>query len=102
MEKAEQFIDQLITDKNLPGLTDSVRAELKNDLLQRLIDQIDRAAIERLPEDKAIELSSKLDDPNFGPEQVSQFLVDSGVDLQNVALETMVSFRALYLGKEAF
>lgn len=97
----DQFIDQLIKDKNLPFSSVEVRNELKAQLAQELANQIDRAAIEALPEDKAVELSNKLDDPDFGPEQVSDFLVNSGIDLNQIALETMIRFRAFYLGEKA-
>lgn len=98
MENVEQFIDQLITDKGVSGLTDEVRAELRTDLTQRLMDQIDRAVINALPEEKAIELSEKLDDENFGDDQINDFVRDSGVDVQRISLETMLKFRELYLG----
>ncbi|MFV0485001.1 MAG: hypothetical protein ACK5MU_02100 [Candidatus Saccharimonadales bacterium] len=98
MGNVEQFIDQLITDKGVSGLTDEVRTELRADLTQRLVDQIDRAVINALPEDKAIELSEKLDDDNFGDDQVNDFIRDSGVDVQKISLETMLRFRELYLG----
>ena len=97
----DDFINQVITDKNLSGLTDEVREQLVEDLRQRLMDQIDRAIIDALPEDKAIEFSNKLDDENFGDEQVQQFMNDSGVDMQGVTLATMLRFRELYLGAGA-
>lgn len=78
-----------------------MRQELKQDLTQRLMDQIDRAALAALPEDKAIELANKLDDENFSDEDAAEFMKNSGVDLQSVALETMMRFRELYLGDKA-
>lgn len=98
MENVEQFIDQLITDKGISGLTDEVRAELRTDLMQRLMDQVDRAVINALPEEKAIELSEKVDDENFGDDEVNEFIRNSGVDVQRISLETMLKFRELYLG----
>jgi len=97
MENVEQFIDQLIDEKDY-NLEDDVRLELKKDMLNRLLDQIDKATINALPEDKAIELADKLDDPNFTDDQVSEFMRNSGLDLERIALETMVQFRLLYLG----
>ncbi len=97
MDNVEQFIDQLIDEKDL-NLEDDVRQELKADMINRLLDQIDQASINALPEEKAIELADKLDDPDFTDEQVSEFIRNSGVDLERVALETMIQFRLLYLG----
>ncbi len=97
MEAIDKFIDQLLKDKGLTGLDAEVEAQLKRDLGQRLMDQIDRAVIEALPEEKAIELSAKLDDDNFSQEDTTKFIQDSGVDMQRVSLETMLKFRDLYL-----
>ena len=100
MENVEQFVDQLIDEKGL-GVEGDVREQLKLDMMERLLDQIDKASINALPEDKAIELADKLDDENFTDEQVAEFMRNSGVDLQRVALETMLQFRILYLGQDA-
>ena len=97
MDNVEQFIDQLIDEKDL-NLEDDVRQELKVDMINRLLDQIDAASINALPEDKAIELADKLDDPDFSDDDLTEFMRNSGVDLEKVALETMVQFRLLYLG----
>ena len=102
MDQLAQFIDQLIKDKHLPTTDEKVLAELKADLTQRLVDQIDRAAIEALPEEKAIELAEKLDDPNFGAEQTTAFLKESGVEFEQVVANTMVAFRRMYLGEEIY
>lgn len=98
MENVEQFIDQLIDDKGIE-LTEEVRQQLKVDLIERLLDQIDRASINALPEDKAIELADLLDDENFSDEQMTAFMRESGVNLEAVALQTMMQFRLLYLGQ---
>ena len=98
MENVEAFIDQLIDEKGYTTLDEVARNELKRDMIQRLMDQIDRAAINALPEEKAAELSEKLDDPNFTNEGAGKFMQESGVDLQQVALTTMLQFRSLYIG----
>ena len=99
MENVEAFVDQLIEEKGYSDLDDNVRAELRSDMVKRLLDQIDMAAINALPEDKAIELADKIDNEDFDDEKVMQYIQDSGIDLQRVALETMLQFRMLYLGE---
>ena len=100
MENVEAFVDQLIEEKGYSDLGDDVREELRNDMITRLLDQIDMAAINALPEEKAIELADKIDnEADFDDDKVMQFIQDSGVDLQQVALETMLQFRMLYLGE---
>ena len=97
MENVEQFIDQLIDEKDL-NLEDDVRQELKVDMINRLLDQIDKASVNALSEEQAIELAEKLEDPEFTDEQIAEYMRNSGVDLERVALETMMQFRLLYLG----
>ena len=101
MEQVDEFIDRLIEERGSEGLSNDAKVELKKTLTQELLNQIDKAAIYALPEDKAIELAKKTDNPNFTDEDMAKFIQDTGVDLQTVALNTMVEFRKFYLqGKE--
>ena len=43
MENVEAFVDQLIEEKGYSDLGDDVREELRNDMITRLLDQIDMA-----------------------------------------------------------
>lgn len=97
MQNLDDFMESLLQEKNI-DVDGEVREQLKEDMTQRLLTQIDRATLNRLSEEQAIELSNKLDDPNFGDEQVADYMKQCGVDTQQVALETMLQFRALYLG----
>lgn len=99
MEQIDEFMDRLIEERGSTGLSKDDKKELKKTLTQELLDQIDKAAIYALPEDKAIELAKKTDDPNFTNDDVAKFIQDSGVDLQQVALHTMVEFRNFYLAE---
>lgn len=97
MQNLDDFMESLLQEKGI-NVEGEVRDQLKADMTQRLLNQIDRATLNRLSEEQAIELSDKLDDPNFGDEQASEYIKKCGIDAQQVALETMVQFRALYLG----
>lgn len=99
MDNVEQFIDQLLDTRGVEA-EGEVREQLKQDMRQRLLDQIDRAVINALPEDKLEELSAKLDDENFSDDEMFKFVSESGVDAQRIALETMLQFRYLYLGED--
>ena len=101
MQSVDDFIEQLITEKGITGLEPEVMSELKKDMKERLLDQIDHAAIMQLSDEKADELVAKLDDPNFTNDDMADFMEKSGVDLTQVALETMLQFRNLYLNSEA-
>lgn len=100
MQNIDEFIESLLNDKGVE-VEPEIREELKADMKAKLLDQIDRAAIQALPEDKAAELAKKVEDPNFTNEDMTKFIQDSGVNLTEVALDTMLKFRGFYLGTEA-
>lgn len=100
MQNIDEFIESLLNDKGIEVEPD-IREDLKADMKKRLEDQINRAAIQALSEEKADELAKKLEDPNFTNEDMAKFMQDSGVNLAEVALETMLKFRGFYLGTEA-
>lgn len=99
MENINQFIRQILADNGVTGLDEDVMDNLVAEMREYLINQIDIAAISKLPDDKAEELKSKMEDPNFSDEDLQEFMKNSGVDLTQVALNTMLKFRSLYLNK---
>ncbi len=95
-------IDDLVEDilnKKGENIDPDIRQAMADDMKKRLIDQINRAAIMQLSEEKADELTRLIDNPNFTNEDMTQFMVNSGVNLMEVTLDTMLKFRELYLGK---
>ncbi len=100
MQNIDEFIESLLNDKGITDVEPDVKEDLKADMKKRLEDQIDRAAIQALSEEKAAELSEKLEDPNFSNEDMAKFMQDSGVNLTEIALDTMLKFRGFYLGTE--
>ena len=100
MENMDQFIRQILADNGVAGLDDDVMENLVKEMREYLIDQIVAAAISKLPDDKAEELKNKMEDPNFSDEDLQEFMKNSGVDLTQVALNTMLRFRNLYLNKQ--
>ena len=99
-EKAvSSFIDGILEKKNLPGIkSDQVLHYVRQDMTEKLLDQIDRALIEALPEDRAVEFDKLLDQEGVTPEVVQRFIVDAGVDVAKVTALTMLQFKELYLG----
>lgn len=101
MQSVDEFIDTILNEKGITDVEPDIREDLKKDMKQRLLDQINKAAVMQLSEEKAAELASLIDDPEFTNEKMTEFMKNSGVNLAEVALETMLRFRALYLGTEA-
>jgi len=93
----DKFIDEIITAKKLPGINDEVRLQLVSDMKERLLDQINRALIEALPEEKIDEFNLILDNESVNDDEVQKFISQSGVDVQKVTIKTMLLFRDLYL-----
>ena len=100
MQNIDDFIESLLKDKGITDIEPEVKATLKADMKQKLLDQIDRAAVQALPENKAEELAKLVDQPDFDNEKMTKFIQDSGVNLTEVAAETMLKFRSFYLGEE--
>lgn len=98
MQSIDDFIESLLNDKGITDVDPEIRTELKEDMKKRLMDQINKAAIMKLSEEKATELAELVDDPNFTDEKMTKFMQDSGVNLTEVALDTMLKFRSFYLG----
>lgn len=98
MQNIDDFLESLLNDKGITDVDPEIRAELKEDMKTRLMDQINRAAIMELSEEKAAELADLVDDPEFNDEKMAKFMQESGVNLTEVALDTMLKFRGFYLG----
>lgn len=100
MQTVDDFIEQLLVDKGITDIEPDVRAELKEDMKKRLLDQIDRTAVMKLSEEKANELAELIDDPDFTEEKMAEFMQNSGVNLAEIATDTMLRFRNFYLGAQ--
>lgn len=92
-----KFINDIIDAKGYKTLDGDVRRQLEQDLKNRLLDQIDRAVLRALPENK-IDGFNDLLDRNASQQEVQQYIANSGVYTKKITLETMLRFRSLYLG----
>lgn len=96
MDQLDQFIKEIIDTKQLPGITEEAKAGLLEEMRERLLDMLNRALVEALPEDKLAGFSALLDE-DASDEQVQNYIVENGVDVQKVTAQTMLAFRTLYL-----
>lgn len=97
MNQLDAFIEEIIDKKNLPGVTEEAKQWLIQDMETRLLDTINRALINELPEDKLEGFSSLMDNENITDEEVQKYLTDNGVDVVKTTTKTMLAFRDLYL-----
>lgn len=98
MADVDKFINQMLDDKKISGETPVSRRYLVADLRRQLMEQIDREMISALSDDQLELLSSLLDRDDLTDEQLQNFFQRCGVDSQAVVFNTMMRFRALYLG----
>ena len=97
VDELDQFVEEMVTAKGLSGLTDEVRQQLVSDMKHQLLDQINRALINELPEDRVAQFDTMLDDSSIDATALQRFIVDAGVDVQKVTARTMLQFRDLYI-----
>ncbi len=97
MDQLDAFIKEIIDTKQLPGITEEAKAGRAEEMRERLLDQINRALIDSLPDDKVEALSQLLDGDTVDDAQIQAFVADSGVNVEEVTAKTMIAFRALYL-----
>lgn len=100
MQNIDEFIESLLNEKGITNVEPEIREELKADMKARLLDQIDRAAVQALNEEQAAKLAKLVESPDFTNEKMTQFIQDSGVNLAEITLNTMLMFRNFYLGTE--
>lgn len=97
-DELDTFVRDMLAEKNLPGLEDeAVRDQLVDDLKEELLDQVDRAVALAIPEDKIEGFNALLENSETSDETLSEYIANSGVDMQQVAADTIVKFRELYL-----
>ncbi len=97
-DPVDQFVGQIIDQKNLAGITPEIKRQVVTELKGRLMDQIDRAMINALNRDQLDKFNALLDDQNTTDQQMQNFFANSGINSQQVALDTMLKFREFYLG----
>ena len=100
MDDIDSFIDNLITEKNLRGLTPEGRTQVASELKATITEQINRAILNQLPDEKLDELNDLLDRGDMNEAKMQEFLMNSGVDIAKVTTETLLYFRAFYLGEQ--
>ena len=98
MQSIDDFIESLLKEKGITDVEGDIKEDLKNEMKNELMNQINEAAIYELSEDKAAELTELMNDPNFSNEQMTEFIQQSGVNLTQVTLDTMLKVRNFYLG----
>ena len=99
MQKINDFIEGLLKEKGIFIDDEEVKKQVVADMTNKLEEEINRASIEALDEEKTEELAKKIDDMDDA--KVAEFLKNSGVDIEKITDEVMQRFREFYLNGEA-
>ena len=95
----DQFADALLTEKGITGLDENTRLGVIAEIKSALVEQINRAILMQLPEEKLDELNEKMDSGHFSNTDMQNFVVNCGVNINQITAETMLKFKAFYLGQ---
>lgn len=92
----QSFVDEILRDKGADSIPDEVYEQLRQDLANRLEDQINREIINHLPADQLDEYNELLD---IGTdEQIQEYIARNVPASPRLAAEVMQEFRESYLG----
>lgn len=93
MQNIDEFVDRLLSEKGIYDAGPDYKEELK----EKILDQIDEAALEKLSDESLAELARLVDDPTFDGHKMRDYIVRAGIDVNNVAETTMQTFRTQFL-----
>lgn len=96
-QELDGFVNSLIERKNLKGLTAEGRERVARELKELLTEQINRAILEALPEDKLDLIDEITSRENYSPEEIQKVIAESGVNVAKITTETLLYFESLYL-----
>lgn len=101
-EVMDLYIARLVADKGLREADRAQHGKISHQVQLEFEEACEKAFIDALPDEKAIELNQKMaDDPNFTDAQIEDFFATALPDAEQIMIDTMTKFRAEYLGKDA-
>lgn len=92
------FVDKLLADKGLELSADE-RQKLRAKMLSEVNEAIEQAIIRALPDEKLVELAALTERPDATDEAIEAVFESSGVDFQEVAMQTMTDYRQKFLSE---
>ena len=100
-ETIDLFIEGIMDEKGVSAPTPEIEADLKNELKDQLLREIDRSLIGELPDDKLEELN-RLATANgqIKPDVIAKMVEESNLDVTDIVGTTMARFREIYLKDE--
>lgn len=94
----EDFVEELVAQKDFGTVTNEVMGQIKEDLLDRVDSHINVAILNALPSSKLAEFQTLLDKEDF--EKIKGFVERHIPNLQEVLTAALQNFALIYLGKK--
>lgn len=91
------FVDKLIEEKGFPDLVPEVKQEIKQDLMTRLDNFITARIIARLSDQDVLQFENMLKEEKK-QEEIQEFVIGRMPDAINFLTNTLLEFKAVYLG----
>lgn len=95
-EAVLQFVEQLIAEMGLGDVDEKKKSRLQEKLSEKLIDEINRALIAVLPEEKLVILENLPEDARAS-EKVAEMVEEAGIDTKKLVSEVLEEFRTAIL-----
>lgn len=97
-ETIDLFIEGIIEEKGVKAPTEEIQQDLKKDLKNQLLQQIDRSLIAELPDDKLEELNRlAATEGKINPDIIAKMIEEAHLDVTDIVGTTMAHFREIYL-----
>ena len=93
----DTFVDKILEEQEIVGISEEVYAQLKQDLLGRTEDMINAEILRHMPEDALPEFEKILETGT--DDDVQTFCASKIPNLDTVVAEALIQVRALYLTK---
>ncbi|MBR2766489.1 hypothetical protein IKD67_00130 [Candidatus Saccharibacteria bacterium] len=97
-ETIDLFVEGIMIEKGVEAPTEEIKQDLKNNLKDQLLKEIDRSLIGELPDDKLEELNRlATEQGQIDPNLIAQMIEEAKLDVTDIVGTTMVRFREIYL-----
>ena len=91
----EAFVNKLIEEKGITGLSDEIVAELRKDLVLRAENMINAEILAHMPKEKLEEFEKKLDEGD--EKEIGIFCKKNISNLDEVVGSALVKLKSIYL-----
>ncbi|MDO4760231.1 MAG: hypothetical protein Q4A33_02975 [Candidatus Saccharibacteria bacterium] len=99
-EVLDIYMQSLLIEKGYTDLDEETENQMIAELKERATDMINFSIIDALPDDKAEEVSAKIENGEDAVEAMNAAIAEAGVDAEKITGEALEKFRELYLGEE--